>query len=212
MMRYSAQLTILFAALAVILSTGCGSTEPSRFYMLTPMEGSWEYLEGDNSGALSLEVGPVNTAAYLQNPGIATRTTRNEIKYAVYDRWAEPLKNGAASILAKNLSNLLKTTKVDLYPWRARSPVDIQVVVDLIRFDCEENGNGEGARVILNARWVLIDGKSREILLFRWSNLRGDVGEDASYNEIAAAMSDILEELSRKIAAGIEAAKPSGAE
>lgn len=207
MMRYSTLLTTLLAALAVILTAGCGSTEPSRFYMLTPMEGSWDNPEGEVSGTLSLEVGPINTAAYLQNPGLVTRTTRNEIEYAEYDRWAEPLSNGVATVLARNLSNLLKTTKVDLYPWRARVPVDIQVIVDLIRFDCEEDG-----KVVLQTRWVLVNGKSREILLFRWANLRGDAGEEATYDEIAATMSGILEELSKKIAAGIEGAKPSGAE
>ena len=207
MMRSHFFLSILFASLAMILTAGCGSTEPSRFYMLTSMEGSWDNPEGEVTGTLSLEVGPVNTAAYLQNPGLVTRTTQNEIEYAEYDRWAEPLSNGVATVLARNLCNLLKTTKVDTYPWRGRASVDVQVVVDLIRFDCEEDG-----KVVLQARWVLVDGKSREILLFRWASLRGGAGENATYDEIVAAMSGILEDLSKKIAAGIEGVKPSDAE
>jgi uncharacterized lipoprotein YmbA len=74
------------------------------------------------------------------------------------------------------------------------------VAVEIINFERDATGD-----VVLLARWTIIGDSGRRLLAMRRSGLRAeDVPMD--YNAIAAPMSQLLGELSRDIAAEINAA------
>ena len=60
------------------------------------------------------------------------------------DRWAEPLAETFPRILAQNLSHLLCTKAIFLYPWKYSVKYDYRIDIEIIRMD---GTLGEGTAV-----------------------------------------------------------------
>ena len=186
--------------IALLISGGCANTKPSRFYTLSPLATSESETQASaEAPGLAIGVGPVKLPEHLDRPQIVTRTSRNELRLAEFDRWAGPLQDDFSRILAENLSILLSTGRVSLYPWRRSVPIDYQVVVDVNRFDGELGGN-----TWLIARWSVFGGRDKEVLSMRKSRIIERSGAQG-YRAMVAAQSRALANLSREIAKAIEA-------
>ena len=112
--------TVVLTALLILLG-GCSSSSPTRFYVLRSWSDSMNKKElqpSDRERCVSIGVGPVKVADYLDRPQIVTRVTPNEVKIAEFDQWAEPLGQNISRVLADNLSALLCTKVVVVFPWR----------------------------------------------------------------------------------------------
>jgi len=74
---------------------------------------------------------------YLDRLQIVTRDANDEVAVAMYDRWAEPLENGIAQVLADNLGAHVASERIAVFPWRGGVPrvLDYQVVVVVLRFE-----------------------------------------------------------------------------
>ena len=182
----------------VLLLTGCtifGSTEPSRFYLLTPLN----HLDaGAEASDVSIRIVAVELPKHLDGPEIVTRLEGNQLLRAEYDRWGEPLSDSFANTLAKNLSLLIPTDRISRFPWEGPGPVDFHVSVAVLRFD---SANGQA---VLEARWNVTTSDLRDIVATRRSELTRSVnGEE--YASIARAMSATVGDLSRLIADAIRA-------
>ena len=72
---------------------------------------------------------------YLDRLQIVTRDANDEVAVAMYDRWAEPLENGIAQVLADNLGAHVASERIAVFPWRGGVPrvLDYQVVVVVLR-------------------------------------------------------------------------------
>jgi hypothetical protein len=119
------------------------------------------------------------------------------VKLSEFSRWAEPLNDSVPRVLAENLSILISTDQVFVYPWSNRTAVDFQVELDFIRFEGQI-----GEQVSLRARWRLLGPKGAEITApraFQYS----DPGPGNSTQTLVAAMSRALGALSTDIAAGV---------
>ena len=186
-------LTILATCLCLVLLAGCGVTQPARFYILTPVEFAGESpLAGP-----ALGIGPVNFPAYLDRPEIAHRSGGNQLHFADSDRWAEPLKTTFSRTLAENLSVMLPSNRVNLYPWARSARIDYQVSIDVVRFDADASG-----MVVLVAGWEIIRPDGTAVI----SRHRGSYTESAGgmvYPAIVAAQSRALERLARDIVTAI---------
>ena len=154
---------------------------------------------------VALGVGPVVVPKYLDRPQIVTRTSKNELHFAEFDQWGGRFEDNFTRALAENLSFLLSTDRVSVYPWKASTPVDYQITVELIHFE----GYAAG-RTDLAARWSVISGDGREVFLMtrssfselaRRSAASPEGGQD--YEAFVAAMSRALGNLSRDIAAAV---------
>ena len=66
------QSAICIVGLCAAVSSGCGSTAPSRFYLLTPMVDSTDARPAHEQG-LVLGIGPVQLPEYVNRPQIVTR-------------------------------------------------------------------------------------------------------------------------------------------
>ncbi len=176
---------------------GKGTQETARFYVLTSLHGSGAETR-TAMGDSTIGVGPVELPEYLNRPQIVTRESRNELQFAEFDRWAGSLEKGFSRVLAENLSILLSTDRVAVYPWKT-PPIDYQVAVNVTRFDGKPGGD-----VSLIARWTILGDNGKKVILDRRSSLSEEASED-DYDAIVSAQSRLIEALSREIATAIEA-------
>ena len=188
---------ILFTSL--IFAAGCSRTPTPRFYTLqslTDPETEEQGTTGDSGVAIGL--GPIELPEYLNRPQIVTRVNPNEVEFAEFHRWAASLKDDFSSTLARNLSNLLATDRVALYPWTSKTPVHVQVKIDVIRFDGQL-----GNSVVLETAWALLGKDWTKPLLSRGSVVSEKV-DKTGYKGLVEAQSRAIAGLSREIAEAIQ--------
>jgi len=179
---------------------GClGRSQPARFYLLAPItgipsEGTAAGLEKD----LRIGVGPIFLPEYVDRSQIVTRVSPHEMGLAEFHQWSEPLPESVPRILEENLSAVLSTQYVYRYPWLGSTPLDYQVEMNITRFDAELGGDA-----ILAARWTLTSGENKQVLLVKRSTITRPTG-GTGYEDLVAAESGALEQLSREIAAAIK--------
>ncbi|HKA52506.1 MAG TPA: PqiC family protein, partial [Candidatus Binatia bacterium] len=136
---------------------------------------------------------------YADRPQVVTGNTSNELHPAALAQWAEPLADNFARVLAENLSLLLDTDRVAVFPWRGPLPMEYQVMVEVTRFLGEPGGE-----VSLVALWSVVGKNGKEVVVSKKSSFSEPTrGQD--YEALAAAMSRTVAALSRDIATAIAA-------
>ncbi len=189
---------------AVFVVAGCGGllnreSEPTSFFLLTPMAKTTTGAQSVSAGKDGPFVGvfPVRLPPYLDRTSIVTRTTANELEVAQFDAWAGPLSPNITSVIGENLSVLIPTDRIVPVPANLPIQIDYEVAVEIIDFGRDAAGN-----VQLTARWMVTRNDGRQLMAVRQSGFQAlDVPLD--YDAIVAAMSKLLAELSRDIAAEI---------
>jgi uncharacterized lipoprotein YmbA len=195
--KIASRLTRFSALLFLSQLAACASSPPSTWYLLTALPDEHSPAGGEHQQALAIGVGPVRLPKYLDRPEIVTRESENQLALLEFDRWAEPLTDNFASVLADNLAVLLSTQRVLLYPWVRSMPIDYQVMVTVSRFD-----NRPGGDVLLRARWAILRKNEQEVLTVRQSSFSETVSS-ASHEGLVAAQSRLVARLSEVIAAEI---------
>ena len=184
----------------IVLLNGCGTTPPSKFYMLEPMsEEEVIQASSERRNDVHIGIGPIKFADYLDRTQIVTRTGGAEVKLSETHRWAEPLRDNFGRILAENLSKLLQTDEITLHPSRSWSEIDYQVLVNVWRFDASTQG-----KVSLVANWSLRGKGGSQRLTMKKSVFSANVEPAASYADIVRALSKTVEMLSHEIARVIQ--------
>ncbi len=181
--------------LVVIGAGGCLSVSPPpRSYLLSPLvpPPASRPLAGVVVG-----VGPVSIPAYLDRSPIVVRTA-GEVKLSGDHQWAELLRDGVPRTIAEDLSAMIPTDAVAVFPWPTPWTVQYRVTVDILRFD-----GALGGPAVLHARWRLLDSTGNELVL-RVVQLQDTATED-TYTALVAAQSRLLASLSQDIAAAIRA-------
>jgi hypothetical protein len=170
--------------------------DPSRYFVLTALAEN-ERSDGTPLDGVALGLGPIGLPAYLQRAGIATRVGPNRVEFSEVARWAEPLDASFGRVVAENLSRLLGSDRIVMYPWFDATRPDYTVQIDVLRFERGSDGVAE-----LAARWLIKDGTSRALLEDREASLREPVaGTDTE--AAVAALSRAVAELSRELASAI---------
>lgn len=185
--------SILVACLCLTTLAGCGVTQPARFYILTPVEDS----STNTAPGPALGIGPVTFPAYLDRPEIVHRSGDNQLQFADSDRWAEPLKTTFSRTLAENLSVMLPTDQVNLYPWARSARIDYQISIDVTRFDADASGT-----VVLTAGWEIIRPGDATVAS-RHKHTCTEATGGMVYPALVAAQSRCVERLARAIIATI---------
>jgi uncharacterized lipoprotein YmbA len=190
-------LCIIFFVLCLI-AAGCFSLEskpdPSRFYALTslPRTGG-EAQDPAESNALGLGIGPIKFPGYLDRPQLVTRISQNRFVIAENDRWAEPLDENFSRVLSQNLSILLHTDRVVVYPWERTQRPMYQLQMEVLYFEPREE-----QRVELAARWLIVDDAKKTVKIKESYLTRP--AKDKSTEASVAALSEAVADLSREIA------------
>jgi uncharacterized protein len=182
-----------FSGLILLVAlTGCGSSPGPSFYTLSP-DAALERVS--TTAPIRVTVGPVTVPDLVDKPQIVTRRAPNEVAINEFERWGEPLKENIARTLAADISRLLGSDNVSVFPQGA----DVKpyaVRVDVMRFD-----SMPGDSVTLDALWTVRapDGASR----FDGHTVVHESTSGEGFDGIAAAHSRALSQMSRQIAAAI---------
>lgn len=200
-------LTGIVLIISIVFFGGClgkGTQKPTEFYLLQPLKSSIEEQGVAAGEGTVLGIGPVRVREYLNRPQIVTRTSTNEITIHDFHYWGEPLSTNFTAILAQNLSVLLSTDRILIFPYRSKQelPIDYQVVVDVIRFDGEP-----GVEATLLAQYYILEFEenARKQIVTRQPSFSKPLADD-SFETLVAAMGELVADLSREIAGQIKMA------
>jgi hypothetical protein len=188
----------LGASLMLLCGCGTGTTAPSRFYVLSATSHPSDQSHVPTAETcLAIGIGPVEVAPYLDRPQIVTRLSPNELKLGEFDKWAEPLKDNITRVLAEDLSNLLCTDPIVVFPWRGATQVDYRVEVEVLLLDGKLRGNAS-----LLARWAIFDEERRNIL-FNGKSRIDEPTDGQDYKALVSSQSRAIGALSKEIAEGL---------
>ncbi|HMK43411.1 MAG TPA: PqiC family protein [Dissulfurispiraceae bacterium] len=197
---------LCIAVIFVAVLTGCFSSTPSRFYQLSSLENQTKTDQDvQREHAVIVSIGPLRLPDYLEGPQIVTRSGRNELKFAEFDRWAGSLESDIVRVLVENIAALLPADQFSVTRWspssESRAPSAYMVEVRVDRFEGTLGGS-----VSLRAKWVLY-AKDKDPVLKR-ETIINENANGSSYNALVEAMSSALERMSHDIADGIRSAVP----
>jgi uncharacterized lipoprotein YmbA len=184
MMSFLRALAIGVALAAFV--TGC-SSPAAHFYTLTATA-----APGGATSRASVAVGPVSIPATVDRPQIVVSAGGNQVSIDDFNRWAAPVQDNLARVVADNLVALLGTPRVTLYPTLA-ADVEFRVQIEVRNFD-----SAPGKYALLDAVWTvrrMKDGKSET----GRSSVRETI-TDSGYDALAAAHSRAVARMSQDIA------------
>ncbi len=188
-------ISLPLAGLALL--TACASSPESSFYILSPLPEAKSRQETLVEGRLSLGIGPVTVPDYLDRPQRVSGVGNQRIEVDEYQRWGGSLRADIANTLGENLAHLLGTSRVVMLPAEVKLPVQYRLVVDVLRFEAESDG-----QVLLKARWALIDPSAEVALAMRESSFRQPFAKadpDAQVAALSAALGDLSNEVAETI-------------
>ncbi len=184
------------------LGLSAGRSPATRFYVLTPQMNLAAAPQGQ-AGA-SLAVGPVTLPGYLDRPQIVTRSGGDQVQFAEFDRWAEPLPDSVPRVFTEDLALALPAMSVARGPVPAGASGQYQLAVSISRFDGKLGGD-----VILEARWNLT-GPEHQAQAARFTRIVERTG-GPGYDALVAAMGRALGKLAQDTATAIRSV-PQGRE
>jgi len=178
-------------ALALVASS-CLFTkgDPTRFYVLTPTVAPSDAAPGP----LTIGLGPIVMPGYLQRPSLATRVDSAEIRYAEFDRWAEPLPTLFARALGDDLSALLDAARIVPYPWYPVTRLDLVVGVDVNAFEPDVSGNAR-----LEACWTVKNPRTATVTRAECGSI-AEASDGGGPQSRVNVLSRMVGELARRIA------------
>ena len=194
------RLCVIFL-LVCLIPAGCSFLEPkpdpSRFFSLTPLPRTGQRAQdAAGTNALVLGIGPIKFPGYLDRQQLVTRISQNRFAVAENDRWAESLEENFSRVLSQNLSILLQTDRMVVYPWVRSQQPTYQVQVEVLRFEPNAEQIAE-----LWARWSIIDGTNKTVSVKE--TYLTQPARDKSTEASVASMSELVSDLSKEIAAAI---------
>lgn len=180
----------LFLAAILALAAGCASA-PSKFYTLNATATG----DGTSAAAYAVAVGPVTVPAEVDRPQFTVTVAPNRVAVDEFNRWAGPLTDNIARVIAADLATLLGTPHVTSATLANFAP-DYRVSVDIQKF---VSLPGQSAQV--DAVWVVRQTAGNATLSGRTTATERVTGN--GFDALAAAHSRALAKVSGDIAAAI---------
>ena len=144
--RLSVRLLGVFTACAL---SGCSilqpGVDPTRFYVLTVPSAPLERVVAGGYQQWKVGMRPVEVPAYLQSKTMVVRSGTNEIYFADFNRWAEPLDQGISRVIKETLSGAPNVETVTLNS-HGDNTLDYEVAIRLLA--CEGLRVKKGAGTI----------------------------------------------------------------
>jgi len=177
---------------AAFLAAGCLSP-PAKFYTLSAVAASTP-----PPLAASIMVGPVAVPATVDRPQIVVTTGTNQVSIDEFSRWASPVQDNIARVVAEDLVVILGTPRVTLASSPLGAETDYRVQIEVRTFE-----SVPGKEATLDAVWTvrrIKDGKTQTGRTSLRESVQGD-----GFDALAAAHSRALGKMSEGIAAAVRA-------
>jgi uncharacterized lipoprotein YmbA len=167
-----------------------GSSPPSRYYTLSTLPRP-EAAAGTSTG--TVRVAPVSLPESLERPQMLRRTGANTVDVLEFERWIEPLDVLLRNTLVADLASLLPAT--DVVGASAPGVEDRTVVLNIRALEATTAGE-----VALDAVWFILPRGAEAPEHTQRTSVRQRAASGQPV-DVAAAVSQAVEQLSRDIAA-----------
>jgi hypothetical protein len=179
---------------------GCASTSNSRFYTLNSVAPTTPVADtAAPSIAPSVSVGPVSVSALLDRPQIVVTNGPNQVTIDEFNRWASPLQDNIAVVVAENLVTMLGTPRVTVFPQSAAANAAYHVTINVQAMQLSP-----GVSANLDAVWTLRRNTAEAQPMVHRTSVT-EATQDSGYDALIAAQSRAVARMSREIADAIRA-------
>lgn len=195
-------LGILLVALGLVIGScspfGAGTQRDTKYYVLSSMQSEATPVQPlAELSDIGIGVGPIRMPMYLDRTDIVTRGSLNQVDIADFAQWAGPLQENFSRVLAENLSVLLATDKVGIFPFVRRDSIDYNITVYVTRFDGMPGDNAH-----LRARWSILDNRRKQSFYEKHTVVSHPTENDTT-EALIGAKSQTIADLSREISKAI---------
>ena len=183
----------MIAAVITLLVAGCTLLsprhDPSRFYTLSSHATTATSL---SASAPSVVVGPVTFPTYLDRNEVAVRVSESELKYAISERWAEPLSQNFTRVLVEDLGTALGSDRVAGIASSTAITPDFWIEVVVLRFEASTDGSAQ-----LTARWAVRNAARKIVRVRQSQHARQSTAAttEGGVNALSAALGDLADEM-----------------
>lgn len=184
-------------AVVAVLAFGCTSPS-SSFYTLNAVAVADEAAPA----SYSVAVGPVTVPELVDRPQFTVQVGPNRVEIDEFHRWAAPLRDDIARVVAADLSALLGTPQVAPAPMTNFEPA-YRVTVQVQRFESQRSETMADGSALIEALWVVHELAGDATRAGR--TVARESADGVSFDALAAAHSRALAKLSADIAAAIRA-------
>jgi uncharacterized lipoprotein YmbA len=159
-MRCGMKVARLVCLGAMIGSTGCFSLgrtpPPQKHFVLGADGGSRDATVLPVSFDITIGVRRLKLASYLASPFMVVRRGPNQVDFAEFHRWGEPLEAGINRVVAGALL-ALGFHEVAVAPWPTRARYDYVIQLDVVRFEgmAPDDPDSADGGVLLLATWEI---------------------------------------------------------
>ena len=182
----------------VFWGMGClSATPPVHYYVLSAQPVETTAAEQVFKGDFAIGVGPVEIPAILDRPQIVTRTGANRVEVAEFHRWGGSLKKEITETVVEDLSFLLSSYRIYLFPWRNLPEPDYRIILTVHQFD-----GRPGEAVFLDVSWAIFKPSDEKTFAGKRSTFSIPV-QGTAYADYVAAQSRALSDLSGELAAAV---------
>jgi uncharacterized lipoprotein YmbA len=163
-----------------------------QFYLLTPSRPDDPRSRG---GGPSVYVQRVQVPGYLAKNSLVMLRAGNQVDYAQSAKWAEPLDQGVARMVAEGLNRAARVRATAFTPAGPPGASAYSVEIRLQRFEGTDAGE-----VVLAAHYDVFSASGTEPIASRGFETRRTGWQPRDYPSLARLLSDELTEMSRSIA------------
>ena len=184
--------------LAVILLTGCASTQEARLYVLdTPASLAESTVSPAADKMPVVNIASIQIPDHLSRPVVITQVAKNELAFSDFHRWAGPLQSNIRQVLIENLSIILQSDRIFADPRKQSFPADYHLEIGI----CDITGI-LGETATLQARWAVLSTEGKEVVALE--NFQKTIDIDGkSRRDYVNAQSTLFADLAQAIAKSI---------
>ncbi|MGA1193150.1 MAG: PqiC family protein [Kiritimatiellia bacterium] len=196
---------MLILSAAALLTSSCGTSSPSRYYLLKSGENiPVNTIHHPHLENLRVVVAPTIIPRHLDRPVLISFSSEHELAYSEFERWGEPLGDNVTRVLIENLSQLLPGAHVMRKGLIEERAADFIIRPELAALRIEP-----GSELFAEMRWNIINSKSYASAAIGSYARSVPLNDEEEVTAVSAA-SDLLLEASRSLAAEfIEASAPA---
>ncbi len=195
--------TLFYLTVLSLFVAACGNTTPSvEYYTLSPMQ-----LSADqNSQMLKYKqaligIGPIRVPEYLESSRIVTRSSPNKLKINEYHRWGGSLEDELLRTISENISLLMGSEKVVVYPWKRSIKPDFHIQISFKTLEAIP-----GEKAVLRASWIVNGPNAGNKARVNHSKFEKNI-KSSNIEMIVAAKSQLIKRLSHEIVKSLNASE-----
>lgn len=202
----SRSFVLLLCAFAFCALSGCAvlqpQADPSRFYVLTVPSATPERIPEGKFKHWKVGLRPVEVPAYLRSKAMAVRTGANEIHFAEFERWAEPLDQGISRVMKETLSSTRNVESVALNS-HGDDTLDYEVAIRVLACEGVRGENGTNA-IRFAVTWEVRPAGKNPTMTQRGVFTADPVAWDGKdYGQLAERLSEAIAAASKAVAAAL---------